>query len=428
MTDTLGGRPRTAKLRSEARRRDVWAQPVARQFLLSQGAGQAADAVTALVLARVLLSDGSSGIEPALLLQTIAVAAVPYAVVGPISGVIADHWNRRRALVVANAARAAVTTVAMVAVQLGDRTLGLVAAASLLSLARLVYTLRAASLSRAVPTRLLVAADSAALLVGAVAGGIGAALGSAGALHRPSLLLGVAALAQVAAAGGFLLLPCDLGGHSMKRSVPLGVVARRVVCLLTSSPTRFAIAVTSGHRALLGALFATFVILVSNDYGFGASGYVAAIVVTGTGSFVGTLTAPSWIGRFGLRGTVFVAFVVPAVVLPVGAAVGTRLVVAGSLTLAFFLFQNLRVLADAIVQSNIADDARARVFSIYDAAYNLTYFGGAAAAIALDTSEHGRPAIAVVGGCYAVTVVALVASRRPSLVTATTTARIGVAT
>jgi len=189
-------------------------------------------------------------------------------------------------------------------------------------------------------------------------------------------------------------------------------VFRRVLRLATSSPTRFVIAVTASNRALLGASFATFVLLASDEYGLGPDGYLLALAVTGVGSFAGAALAPRSHDRIGPAGVVAVAFVVPATVLSLAGSLDRRLVLEIALCLSFCAFQILRVVADATVQASIADDTRGRVFSTYDVSYNLSYFAGAAAAIALGTA--GRPGawFAAIGLAYAVLTLVLWTTRR----------------
>ncbi|MFP5487989.1 MAG: hypothetical protein ACLGHQ_06750, partial [Acidimicrobiia bacterium] len=264
--------------------RAVWHDPAATRFLLSQGAGQAADALTALVLARVVLTGDDGGVNPDALLATLAVAIVPYAVVGPIAGVVADRWSRRRALGLMHLVRALLTFGAIWAVVVAHRPTGLVVAATLLAAARLVYAIRAAALPCIAPSGHLVRTDSCSLYVGMVAAVTGGVLGGLAAEHHAVGALLLAAAAQVTAAVGFGTLGRDLGGRSTRREVAWTCVARRIAELVTSSPTRFVIAVTTSCRALLGAAFATFVLLASDEYGFGPDGYLFALAVTGAGS------------------------------------------------------------------------------------------------------------------------------------------------
>lgn len=391
----------------------IWRDPIARRFLLSQGAGQAADAITAIVVARVLLTGADGGVEPDALLQTLAVAALPYAVVGPIAGVVADRWSRRRALRTIHLVRSMLTIAILTAVAAGHRPTGLVLAATLLSAARLVYAIRAAALPWVAPTGRLVRTDSASLYVGMVAaivGGVFGGLAAEGA--ATTTVLALAAGIQLAAAVGFGTLPHDLGGRSTRCEVGWFCVVQRVVRLATSSPTRFVIAVTASNRALLGASFATFVLMADEEYDLGPDGYLLALAVTGAGSFAGAALAPRSHDRIGTAGVVAAAFVVPATLLSVAGSLDRRPALELALCLSFCSFQILRVVADATVQASIADDTRGRVFSTYDLSYNLSYFGGAAAAIALGAAGRTDLWFSSIGLTYAALTLLLWATRR----------------
>ncbi|MDW3214419.1 MAG: hypothetical protein R8G01_10505 [Ilumatobacteraceae bacterium] len=367
------------------------------QFLASQSVGQAADAITAIVLARLLITGDDDGLDPQALIHTLGVAAVPYAIVGPLSGVVADRWSRRRLLGGAHLARAVTTLAAIMAISLDDRAIGLVAGGLLLSLARLVYTLRAASLPAVAASGRLVEADARSLLVGMLAVLLGASFGALGADGAPVLMLTIACCGQLIGAAGFVTLPRGLGGRSTGPDASIAEIARRLGRLVTSAPTRLAIVLTSLHRSLLGALFVTFVLLAASELGMGSDAYIFALGVSGIGSFAGTLTAPAAARTLGSRRLAIAAFLCPGVVVVAITSMRWPPIIALAVCASFFVFQNLRVSTDATVQAHIASDARARVFSIYDAAYNLSYFGGALVAVTLGAATAPMTAFLTIG-------------------------------
>lgn len=386
------------------RRREIWLDATMRRFLLSQGAGQFADALTAMIVARVVLSTSTETLDAGALLRTLIVAIGPYAVIGPLAGIVADHWDRRLALGATNLARTLATLLALVAVRTHDHVLGLVVAGILISLARIVFTLRAASVPAAAPAGLLVRADATSLYVGMTAAVLGGSLGALGAPQIPSLLLVVAAGAQLASGVGFLSLSCDLGGRSVRARRPIARSARRVIAATGSTPIRQTILVTATHRALLGATFVSAVVLIGETLG-PARSYAAALAITGVGTFVGATSAPGWCERLGAARLVLVVFALPAIVLPAAARGGWSAPIGVAVAATFLVFQHLRVAADATVQSSAVDEVRGRVFSVYDAAYNVSYLGGAALAIVLGADADPRLALGVVGGAYAITAV-----------------------
>ena len=381
------------------------------QFLASQSLGQVADATTALVIARVLLGGDDGVVDAETLLETLAATAVPYVIVGPISGIVADRWDRRRALGVIHLARAVLTLGAVAAITVGGRTPGLVTAACLLGAARLVYTLRAASLPLVAPQGNLVGVDSRSLGIGMTAVLVGGAFGGVGAGRFPATALLLAATLQVIAAIGFSTLRRDLGGRSRNVPVPWPRLARRIGLLIVSSPTRFVVAVTTSVRFLLGASFATFVLLAS-EAGLGPDGYLLALAVTGAGSFVGATLAPRAHRRLGAAGVVACSYLVPATSLSTAGLLDRRVVLEIAVFGSFLAFQLVRVVADATVQSSIADETRGRVFAVYDVAYNLSYFAGAAVAILLGAAGDPDRTFTTIGVAAGVTLTVLASTRR----------------
>jgi hypothetical protein len=378
----------------------VWRSAGVRTFLIGQSCGQAADALTGAVLVLALLGRDEP-VEPATLLPTLAAATVPYALVGPVAGVIADHWERRRSIVLVNVARVLCALAAGAAVIADNRWLAMGVVGVLISTARIAYTVRAAALPEIARREDIVRADAASLYVGTVtalgAGGTGAVLAAV----APLLPLALALVAATLAAVLFARLHVDLGGHGFGREVSLRDAAAAVAHVLTGEVSRWAIAVTAGNRALLGALFATTVVAIANALDDGAAGYVMTAGITGLATFAGTCASPRVAHRTSPRVLVVAAFGIPAAVLGV-AVLSVRLAVTvPAVAACFFVFQIIRVVADSTVQARIPDATRGRVFAAYDVAYNLSYFGGAAVALMLGQTSDPRTALAAVALVYA---------------------------
>jgi hypothetical protein len=124
-------------------------------------------------------------------------------------------------------------------------------------------------------------------------------------------------------------------------------------------PVRLAVAVTSYHRALLGAGFVTFALFAEHHSRVPAAGYVAAVAITGTGSVLGALTAraAASISPARLAGA---AYAVASVAMVAAGLVLRSPAVAAALATSSFCFQNLRLVADATVQSVTAESALRR--------------------------------------------------------------------
>ncbi len=404
------GRSANPALRDRAGRNlDAWGDPVARGFLTGQGLYLTADSMTALTLATVLLVGSDNTIEPRALVTALTLAMLPYAVIGPLSGALADRWNRRRALGGLGTIRALLTAAVALAVAVGSETMALVAAAPLMCAGRLFYMLRAASLPRVAPPGLLVRVDACSLYVSITASAIGASI-AATELGGATMVLSAAAGLQLLAGLKFLTLPISLGGGDGKAHTGSWEAAVRA---MTQRPTRTVVGLTVTHRLLLGALFGTLLVVASHDLGLADRAHLVGLVVTSLGSFAGTLTAPHLRFRLGLERLAAAAFVAPAVVLLASLSLrhdsaGGAVALGMAAVVTYFAFQNTRVATDAVVQTSTHDASRAKLFSLYDAAYNVAYYGGAAAAIAAGFHLRPTSSIGIIGAAYGLVALALV--------------------
>jgi predicted MFS family arabinose efflux permease len=182
--------------------------------------------------------------------------------------------------------------------------------------------------------------------------------------------------------------------------VPLREVTAAVAKVLAGDVSRWAIAVTAGNRALLGALFATMVVTAADALADGAAGYVLTAGITGLATFAGTCASPTVANRTPPRLLVVAAFGIPAAVLGAAALAANLAVAVPAVAICFFVFQIMRVVADSTVQSCIPDATRGRVFAAYDVAYNLSYFGGAAMALMVDQTTELRTLLVIVALAY----------------------------
>jgi hypothetical protein len=365
-----------------------WADDSLRRFLALQATGQAADAATSIVLAGVIVTEVEGAVTPAAVARALLTAAAPMVVAAPLAAAVADRIDRRRGLAATSVVRAALTVVA-VAVPATGGALGYPTLAMLLVAARLAYTMRSAALPRVALAR-LVAADSAAVIVGKVAGFCGAAVGASLAVVSPAAGLALAAAAHFAAAYGWLTFRRHLGGGSRLRRARLPI-----------DGTGITIGLTAVHRALLGAGFTTFGLLAHGRTDASAASYVAAGAAIGAGGLLGAIamTRARAAVRFGsvVRGAFALAAVatIPAAAEPGFVTIATA-VVAGS-----FCFQALRVVADAAVQQGTVDGLRGQSFSRYDVGHNLAFVAGGLAGVV----AHGRLStsamLTVVGAGYA---------------------------
>lgn len=407
------GAARHRSIREPGSRRRVARNGSFRHFTLSQMAGQAADAMTTLALAQVVVFDLERGASPAALTRAVATAAVPIVLAGPVAGFAADRWRRRSTLISASAARALLTLAALMVPATGSALLGYGLGAALLTVARVLYSTRAASIPHAVSSADLVAADSLSALAGNLAGGIGAGLGVSLMVLSPSAVLCLAVVLHLASVIGFASLTLDLGGRH-GRGVPEPRAGHRILETFTSGPAGFAAAVTGAHRLLLGGAFSTFVLLADARYRLESSGYAGAIAVLAIGGAVGTVVAPSTVRRLTRRQTVAGAFGLAGFAISTAAVLSSSAAVIGAMMLSAFAFQNLRLMSDAVVQSSVDDDMLGRVFTAYDVVYNLSFTVGALLVPWLWPQQTTGPFVAI-GAAFCICAgVSLLAHRPPT--------------
>lgn len=399
------------------RRRHLLRRPQVAHFLAWLALGQIADVAVALGLTQALVAQLEPDGTPAALAGVLAVASLPFAL-GPLAGIAADHWDRRHLLVLANLVRGGASTLAVVAVIVEQRSLGYLSVAVLLGAARLVYTIRGSALPHLVARRELVVGESLVLVVGMAAGAVGGVGAGLAVRWSPEAVLVVSALLYLAAAAGFARARSDLGGGDGVRADGAGVaeMAQRVLRSLSERSTRLAVSLTSTHRALLGTGFAAFVLVADARLDVDATGYAAAVALVAGGAVTGTVTAPWVLGRLGRSGLAVASLALAGGAL--AAFAGTpRTVAIGAVAIGVvsFAFQNLRVVADATVQSVVADEVLARVFSVYDALYNLAFLGGALIGIAVHELVSPAAAFAATAGSYVLVALlhVAVARRRP---------------
>jgi hypothetical protein len=370
------------------------------RFLVWQGLGQAADAVASVALAGIIVVEVERAVTPGGVVRALVTTAVPLVVAAPLAAWVADRVDRRRGLAGAGVGRALLTVAAVAVPIVGGQALSYATLAALLLATRVAYTVRAAAMPCVVPLPALAGADARSLVVGKVAGVLGAAAGAILSVISPLAGLSAAAGVHLATVIGWVTFPCHLGGGSHRSSQPVN-----------SAPAGRTEILTSSHRALLGVAFTTFVLLADGRSNMTAVGYASAGAAIGVGSFLGALTASR------ARAVMSGDRVAPATygiagLAMAGAAVAPRFVtVAAAVAAASYCFQTLRVVADATIQAAAPDIARGRAFSRYDVLHNLGFVAGGLAGVVLHELLSPATVFAVVGTGYATGAIATISRR-----------------
>jgi hypothetical protein len=329
---------------------------------------------------------------------------LPYSFVGPFAGVLIDRWSRRQILVWSALSRFVFVAVAAAFVATG--TLGLplyVAALLVLGVNRFFLSALSAALPHVVGSDKLVMANAVAPTSGTVIsflGGIaglvvhlvtgGGHIGSAATLMLGGVCYAAAGLVATRMPRGLLgpdretvAAATQAGVWAALASVLRGLVAgaRHV---LRRRRAGAALAATGGHRFLYGILLLMSLLLYRN-YFYKTSGsnaalghYLLIVVASAIGYGAAAVITPVATRRLSKRAWITVLLAAGGVVT---AALGAGFRQPGFLVIGFLLgvtAQGVAICATTILQQEVDDEFRGRVFSLYDMLFNGAFVAGAA--------------------------------------------------
>ena len=407
--------------------RAVLRRPDFRRLYGSRLASQCADGVFQASLAGVVLFSPENTADPAEIAAGFAALLLPYSFVGPFAGVLLDRWRRQRVLVVSNLVRCLL--VCLVAAEIAAGLAGpLFFATALLvtSVNRFFLSAQSAAQPHVVAPEQLVTGNALATTSGSVVAAVG---GGIALLLRQLVGAGdggyaLIALASVLGYGSSALLarrfsPDQLGPDDVERShrETVGDVARGLVAgarhVAELREVASALAAIGAHRFFYGVSTISTLLLYRNY--FAADGVfqagLAGLAQTFAATAVGTLTAaaitPAAVRRFGKPAWVTGLFAAAAVTQAVLGVPYTMQTLLPAALLLGIVAQGSKITVDTLVQEQVEDDYRGRVFSFYDTLFNVTFVAAAVvAAFLLPVSGKSYAMLAVVAGGYAVTAVA----------------------
>ena len=406
---------------------------ISRLFAL-RWSGQLSDGIFQSGLASFILFSPERQSDALAAAMAFAIVLLPYSVVGPFVGTILDRFSRQRILFYCNLTRALIATVIALLIWRGATGLWMI---SLVLAAFGVNRLILAGLSASLP--LLVAKDEQArerlvainatavtggtvfvVLGGGVGIGIRNLMADVSANHADSLVILVAgAIFFLTALLALLFQREELGPehHEMKKaSFFAGIDEMRdgFKRLQACRDAMLGIIATGVHRSGLTALTLMALILQRNSFNLssepsaGLAGFALAAVVAGAGIAVGALIAPFGVARFG-RHRWIRWMLISSAIAPLFLALEQSepiLLLTGFLTGA--CGQGVKVTNDALVQSQIVDQYRGRVFAVYDVMVNSAIVSGAlVAALLLPKDGAGGLLPLVVSISYLVVALAL---------------------
>lgn len=391
-----------------------------RRLLGVRFAAQWGDGMFQAALGGAVLFNPEREADPLAVAAGLAVILLPWSVVGPFAGALLDRWDRRRVLLVANLLRTLLTLVVALIVVAGVAGPPLyLAALAVAGVSRFVLAGLSAALPHVVERRHLVEANVVATTAGA---GV-AALGGATAI-------GIRALVGGDDLGSALTTATAAAGSVLAAVLAWGFAARLLGPDRCDEPDRTVVAIARGladgarATARTPTVAASFVALAAHRLSFGVTtlltlmlfrhtftdtgvlrgglaGVGEAVAMAAAGLGVAALLTPWLVHHLGRARTVRIALV---------AAAGTQLALAALLSLpavlgAAFLLglagQVVKLCADAGVQGEVGDEARGRVFALYDAVFNVCYVLAVAVAALLAPPTGVAPwLVAATAGVY----------------------------
>lgn len=371
--------------------RRLLAMPDFRRLLLSRFAAQWGDGLFQAGLAGAVLFNPERAADPAAIAGGFTVLLLPYSIVGPFAGALLDRWDRRRVIVAANLLRGVLILLTAVAVGTGLAGLPLYAGALIaVGVSRFVNAGLSASLPHVMVSDHLVEANALATTLGAVISVAGAACavllralfgaGNVGSGFVTTVaVLGsiVGALVAARFRAGRLGPDTVDGSTETIVAVARGLADGGRVALRTPSVAAGFVALF-GHRMAFGASLLITVLLLRyslTDVGplrAGMAGLGEVAVAGGAGLLTAGLLTARVVGRFGRRGAVC-----GALVLAAAAQIGLGLpMTLPTIVLAAFVLtaagQVVKLCVDSAAQQDVPDEARGRVFALYDTLFNIS--------------------------------------------------------
>jgi MFS family permease len=407
-----------------------------RRLFATRLVSQAGDGIVTAGVGTYVFFNATTFPSPAAGAAAFAVLYLPYSLIGPFAGVLIDRWSRRQILVWSALVRSVFVALTAASMALGNRGALLYAAVLLvLGVNRFFLSSLSVALPHVVAEDQLVVANSVSPTIGGISATVGGVLAlglnvTTGNTERGAaitLLAGGAcyvAASLVArtmardrlgprrpeAGGGF---PPQLEGQPAVSSVSneLASVARGLAdgtrYVIRRRGPAAALGATGGFSLMFGALFLMSVLLYRNYFyrssvsaaeghfgvlvGLAGVGYACAALLTPLATR--RLAKPAWITLL-LAASAVITF-----------ALGETFLQVAYLAIGFCLYltrQGVAICAVTILQEEVGDTYRGRVFAFYDMMFNAAYVAGAAlSATIMPANGHSPLLIALVAGGFA---------------------------
>ncbi|HEU5034650.1 MAG TPA: MFS transporter [Mycobacteriales bacterium] len=415
--------------------RELFARTWFPRLLTTRLVAQCADGIFQTSLASAVFFNPDHQTDPHQAAAGFVVLLLPYSLVSPFAGVFLDRWRRRQVLVRANLVRTGfILTTAGLLLTTGARGLPFyVAALAALSMSRLCLSALSAALPHVVGPEQLIHANSvtttAGTFIAIVGGGIGLGvrqLAGAGDAGSAAIAM-LASVVYLAAAAVAATMPMELLGPGRVERQPLhrqlSTVARGLAAgarhVIARPRAARALAVMGTTRLLFGLSTIATLLLYRNyfhDEGALRAGLVGlgqAFAAAAVGYVAAAVLTPVVAARLGKQRWIVVLLSIASTTqLATGLPFAMAPLLVGAALLGFTI-QGTKICVDTVVQEEVEDAFRGRVFSLYDALFNLTFVAAAAvAAFALPTTGKSYPVLFAVVAGYALAAIGYGASER----------------
>lgn len=405
-----------------------------RRLYATRLVSQTADGVFQASLASAVFFNPDHQTDPKQAAAGFVVLLLPYSLVGPFAGVFLDRWSRQRVLVRANIVRAVfVAGTAAVLATTGARGVVFYLTALLaLSVNRFYLSALSASLPHVVRRQELLLANSVTTTSGTFVTVVGLGIGllirhlAGPGDDGNAVIAGTSIAVYLAAAAVAATMPVRLLGPE-EQGGPLGAAVRAVARGLVAGARHVrsrpaaarALAAIAGSRLLFGMSTIGTLLLYRNyfhDQGVLRAGLVGlgqVFAVSAVGYAVAAVVTPAVTQALAkTRWIVLVVSLAGVSQLALGLPFAMAPLLAGALILGFTT-QGTKICVDTIVQEEIADDFRGRVFSFYDTAFNLTFVVAAVvAAFVLPPDGKSYPVLVGISVGYLLIAAAYAAGER----------------
>jgi MFS family permease len=400
-------------------------------------ASQFSDGVFQVAVASYVIFSPEKQPSAAAIAGALTAVLLPFSVLGPFVGVFLDRWSRRQVLAWSNFVRVALMLLLAASVHAGLRGVLLF---GIILVCLSVNRFLLAGLSAALPHVVeeadeLITANALTPTGGTLAYlvGLGFGTGCRIACNRLGIngdvgVLVIAAAFYAASGGLAMRIPRALLGPDYDPTRPMVREAVRNVLsglvgglrhLGSRRAAAYGLATIGVHRFFYGISTVALILLYRNyfhtvdevDAAFNELS--VAVLVSGAGFVVAALLTPVVTDRISPRAWMVGLLATAAVTQVFPGALYTE---PALLVAAFFLgvaSQGVKICVDTLVQANIDDAFRGRVFVLYDVIFNVAFVAAAgAAAIVLPANGKSYAVLAVISIGYALTALGYAAVTR----------------